>query len=412
MGTETPEDYTIEGGPMGPIGEGQALILRINRNCPWNKCLFCPVYKSRRFSPRSTEEIKREIDAIRRIRDLIETTSFGSGLNEGVTGESIRRTVMSHPEIYGEYPSHKSRSHWSAIRSLNNVANWLLNGGRRVFLQDANALAMKPGGLLEVLRYLKETFPGTETITCYARSRTFARRSFQELGELKGAGLSWCFVGIESGCDQILEYMKKGVTGKEHMEGCQKAMASGLKVAAFVIPGLCGGNEALSRKHISDTIKVLNEVQATEIRVRSLAVLESAPLYQRYSSGEFEPATEDRLIDEIEMLVEGLNYDCSFETLQMTNPLFTVHGKLSEVRDAIRETIREYREMIPIERANILLNRYIHQGYLDCVKAWGKYDSDLKDLIADAQSSLKKGADNATEKTERAIFAIKSKGVP
>ena len=99
MHPERPEDYTIEIGPMGPIGEGEALLLRINRNCPWNQCLFCPVYKGKKFSARNVDEIKKDIDAIRRVRDLLETTSCKTSLAGGIGKEEIEILIRSHPEV-------------------------------------------------------------------------------------------------------------------------------------------------------------------------------------------------------------------------------------------------------------------------------------------------------------------------
>jgi hypothetical protein len=66
----------------------------------------------------------------------------------------------------------------------------------------------------------------------------------------------------------------------------------------------------------------------------------------------------------------------------------------------------------PLDRSRILLRRYLDGGYLAYVKAWGKYDAHLKQLIEVAKASLAEGSDKAPEQTERAIFAIKSKGVP
>jgi radical SAM superfamily enzyme YgiQ (UPF0313 family) len=51
-------DYAIDIGPMGPIGESEALILRATRNCPWNRCLFCPTYKNKKFVYRDVSEKK------------------------------------------------------------------------------------------------------------------------------------------------------------------------------------------------------------------------------------------------------------------------------------------------------------------------------------------------------------------
>jgi hypothetical protein len=76
------------------------------------------------------------------------------------------------------------------------------------------------------------------------------------------------------------------------------------------------------------------------------------------------------------------------------------------------ELVNQYREFSPVDRARILLRRYLDGGYLARVKAWGKYDAHLEQLIEDARASLAQGSEAAPEKTQRAIFAIKSKGIP
>lgn len=314
MTLKKPEEYTMELGPMGPIGEGEALLLRVNRNCPWNKCLFCPVYKGKKFSTRSVAEIKYDIDAVRRVCDLLATASWEVGLNGRIRKEAIEALIRSNPEIYGEAPVLITQEQWLALQSLNNIANWLRYGARRVFLQDANALFLNSKDLIEVLQHLKKSFSSIDTITCYARSKTIAQRSAEELRELRDAGLSWSFVGIESGCDEVLDYMRKGATMKEHISGGQKMMAAGISLAAFVMPGLAGNNREMSTKHILDTIAVLNDIKPTEMRVRSLAILENAPLYPRWESGEFAAPTEDQMIEELKMLLQGFNFDWSRET--------------------------------------------------------------------------------------------------
>lgn len=289
MAVAGPQAYTIELGPIGPIGEGEALILRVNRNCPWNRCLFCRVYKGKKFSPRSIDEINGDIDAVRRVDEVLSTVSWEMGLSGRIQREVLEETVKRHPEVYGEHAEHLTTEQWYALQSLSIIANWISCGARRVFLQDANALVMKPNDLIAVLGHLKNAFRTVDTVTCYARSQTSARRSHDELSELHDAGLSWCFVGVESGCDEVLQYMQKGVTQKEHIEGGRKVMDSGIRMAAFVMPGLAGSNSDLSHSHIVDTAHVLNEIRPTEVRVRSLAVLDATPLYERWQSAEFSP---------------------------------------------------------------------------------------------------------------------------
>jgi len=411
MSEKRPEDYTMELGPMGPIGEGAALMLRVNRNCPWNQCLFCPVYKREKFSARSVGEIKGDIDRARRIGDLLESTSWDMGLNGRVRHEVIEAVIRNHPEIYGDYPSGVTGEQFSAIRSLSNVANWFMYGTQRVFLQDANALFAKPEDLIEVLGYLKNSFPTVDTVTAYARAKTCAQRSSEELRELHDAGLSWCFVGIESGCDEVLDYMKKGAKQKEHISGGQKLMASGIKMAAFVMPGLGGGNQELSQRHTRDTVSVLNEIKPTEVRVRSLAVLESAPLYARWESGEFQAPTDDWMVEELKALIDGISFDCTFETLQMTN-LFTLKGQLPERRPSFLESINCYQAMGLFERARFIFNRYCHGGYLGFIQSCGRDDSSLMKKIEEAKKSLERETPDALEKVEGVVLAIKSKGIP
>jgi hypothetical protein len=396
---------------MGPIGEGAALMLRVNRNCPWNQCLFCSVYKQSRFSARSVEEIKGDIDTARRIGDLLEGKSREMGLNGWIQQGVIEKVIREQPEIFGDYPTRVTQEQRLALRCLSNVAGWYMYGARRVFLQDANALFLKAGDLVEVLRYLKGAFPTVDTVTCYARAKTCAQRTPEELKELHEAGLSWCFVGIESGCDRVLDSMKKGATQGDHISGGQKLMASGIKMAAFVMPGLAGGDREMSGRHILDTLDVLNEIRPTEIRVRSLAVLESAPLRGKWEAGEFLPPSEEQMVDELKGLIEGVNFDCTFETLQMTN-LFTFKGQLPARRNTFLDAISDYQALSPLERARYLLNRYIHGGYLDFVQSWDCPDPTLQKKIGEAEKSLEEESPEALGKVERVLWAVKSKGIP
>ena len=188
-------------------------------------------------------------------------------------------------------------------------------------------------------------------------------------------------------------------------------MAAGIQMAAFVMPGLAGSDRERSAKHLRDTLSVLNGIKPTEVRVRSLAVLEKAPLYARWQSGEFQAPTDDQMVEELKALVEGISFDCSFESLQMTNVL-TLRGRLPERKESFLRSIGQYQALDPLERAQFLFNRYCYGGYLDCVESWGKWDSTLQSRVEDCVKSLKDKAPDAMDKVEKAIFAIRSKGIP
>jgi len=411
MNSERPENFTMELGPLGPVGEGESLILRVSSNCPWNQCLFCPFYKGRTFSIRTLPEIEADITVVRRAYESLEKTSLDMGFGGSVNRAVIDKQIKLSPSVYGKYPLEVTEAQWKAFRTLSNVANWMTHGARNVFLQDANAVSMKSADLLHILHYLRKTFPSVEHISCYARSRTCDKLTLEELKELHDAGLSWCYVGIESGCDDVLRYMKKGVSKKEHISGCRKLIDAGICVAAFVMPGLAGAEKSLADRHIQETIQVLNVIRPTEVRVRSLAVLEGSPLYKKWKAGDFTPPTEDQNVEELRRLIKGIEFDCSFETLQLTNAL-TLSGQLCADRGRFLKQIEAYQELPLLERARYLLCRYMHEGYVECVRSWGLYDQHLNALLFDAVRGIEEEAGDAMERVERAVFTIKSKGIP
>ena len=51
----------IEIGPIRPPSESESLLIRVTRGCHWNKCYFCGLYKSMKFSMRPIEETITDI---------------------------------------------------------------------------------------------------------------------------------------------------------------------------------------------------------------------------------------------------------------------------------------------------------------------------------------------------------------
>ncbi|MGV8057280.1 MAG: hypothetical protein AB2L12_04480 [Smithellaceae bacterium] len=229
---------------------------------------------------------------------------------------------------------------------------------------------------------------------------------------MRKAGLSWCFVGIESGCDDVLKAMDKGATAEGHVRGGIKLKEAGIRMAAFVMPGLAGAKGEMSRKHMEETVAVLNRIQPDEVRVRSLAVVEGAPLYEMRQRADFHACSEDQLLEEMRLLVGGLDFDCTLETLQMTNPLFTVKGSLSKMKVEILDIIRDFQTLSPAERAKVLIEQYTEGGYLEAVRGWGKCDAALEALIEKAKKAIEENSPGAMEISNHAIFTLKSKGVP
>ena len=61
----------FEQGPIRPPSEANSLLIRISRNCPWNRCTFCAIYKGTTFSLRPVDHVLKDIDTVRFYVDAI-----------------------------------------------------------------------------------------------------------------------------------------------------------------------------------------------------------------------------------------------------------------------------------------------------------------------------------------------------
>ncbi|UCH85522.1 MAG: radical SAM protein, partial [Candidatus Latescibacterota bacterium] len=123
----TKPDYSgFEQGPIRPPNEARSLLVRITRNCPWNRCSFCPVYKTERFSVRPAAHVKRDIDLVHSHVEAIKT----------VMAETGRIT----PDVIHRAGDQVANDEWEAFTA---AANWVIAGDMRsVFLQDADSLVV------------------------------------------------------------------------------------------------------------------------------------------------------------------------------------------------------------------------------------------------------------------------------
>ena len=147
-------------GPLRPPPESHSLLIRVTKNCPWNRCEFCSVFKGEKFNLRTVAEVQEDILAAKREADYIKAWAEQ-------TGQS------------------------TALTARYNGILWLDHGYvTTAFLQDSNSLIMKTGPLVEIVEFLYETFPTLERVSSYARAKTVLRKKLNELMRLRGAGLS------------------------------------------------------------------------------------------------------------------------------------------------------------------------------------------------------------------------------
>lgn len=330
----------FEQGPIRPPSEAGSLLLRFTRNCPWNKCTFCPVYKGREFSRRSLDEIRADIDSVRGILEDLHSLSVSLGFEGRVSS-----TVL----------------HAALKRSLRDstyqyVASWAAAGTRTVFIQDANSLLLPTHTIVDALLYLRKRIPGIRRITSYARSSTLARKSVGELRKIRDAGLDRIHIGLESGSDRVLEFVRKGTTADQHIQAGRKVIEAGMVLSEYYMPGL-GGREWM-REHALETARVLNAIDPHFIRLRSLRIPPRTPLYQDVLSGRFVPLTDDETVAEIRLMVESLEgIGSTLKSDHIMNLLEEVEGKLPESREAMLAVIDRYLGLPPEEKLLFRLGR-------------------------------------------------------
>ena len=324
----TSRSLQFEQGPIRPPNEAQSLLLRFTRNCPWNQCLFCPVYKKRTFSLRSIAEIKADIETAREIADEIRGVSQQLGY-EGAVTDAVISTVLSNP------------AHSSSYRS---VAVWMYYRTGACFLQDADNLIMRTDDLVEALTFLRRTFPEIKRVTTYSRSRTVARKPADALKRIREAGLDRVHIGLESGSDAVLKLVKKGVTAEQQVEAGRRLIEAGMEVSEYVMPGL--GGQTLWREHAVETARVLNRINPHFIRLRSLRVPARVPLRAQLADGSFRMLTDDMLVEEIRVFIENLDgITSTVASDHMMNLLEDVSGKLPGDKPKMLEAVRAYQSL-------------------------------------------------------------------
>ena len=348
---------SFEVGPYRPPSEAYSLLIRATRNCPWNRCKFCCMYKGKKFEYRSVEEIKQDIKAVKMIQDRIKEISWKSGYGADGLREAARTVFNSSPD-----------------EAFRHVALWLYAGGETAFLQDSNTLIMRTKELVEVVRFLKETLPSINRITSYGRSVTAAKKKLEELAELHQAGLSRLHIGLETGYDPLLEYMDKGVTAARHIAGGRNIVESGISLCEYVVLGL-GGKE-MWREHATQTAKVLSEIDPGFIRVRTLTVINGMPLYDEVENGNFIRATDEEILEEEKLLIEHLECHSNYVSDHITNLLQEIEGKLPEDKEKMVASIDRFQALSPEERVNFRVGRRVGiYTHLDDLYDWHKREA-------------------------------------
>jgi len=330
----------FEQGPIRPPSEATSLLIRVTRNCPWNKCAFCHTYRGTRFELRSVEEVKMDIQAMRDFADHIVELSWKLG-EGGRVNKNVLKQISNH-KFHNDF--------------FQTVAVWLYFGGENVFLQDANSLVAKTPDLIAILDFLKEKFSQIKRITTYCRSHTAARKTVSEFEQLKKAGLSRIHVGMESGSDDVLAVINKGVKAIDHVKAGQNIRQAGIELSEYFMPGLGGTKYTI--QHALETARVMNAINPDFIRLRTLHVVPGTELEDLVKNGEFQPLGDEDILREIQLFIENLEVKGShLVSDHILNLLEELEGTFPEDKAKILSLIKRYFDLSDEERLIFRLGR-------------------------------------------------------
>ena len=275
-------------GIIRPPSEHVSYFLPLTRGCSNNTCTFCGYYGSR-LGMREVDDVKEEIDAM---------------------------------ALYLQHGVH--------LPTMPDIVYAVLQGwdGRRVFLQDGDALVYPFARLREVMDYLNEKFPDLERIGTYGTPQDILRKSLDELRTLGELKLGIVYMGVESGDDRVLQKVGKGVTHDQLVEAGRKAGEAGITLSVTVILGL-GGVEG-SVEHALETARVLTEIDPEYAGALTLTLVPETPLYEEWRQGGFSLITPFDSLTELKVIVENAGFtDCFFSSMHASN-YYSVRGRLPQ----------------------------------------------------------------------------------
>lgn len=263
-----------------PPSEARSLIIQITEGCSHNECTFCGMYKGKQFRIRNDEEVMAHIEYIKR---------------------------------YDPNP-------------------------RKIFIADGDFLCLSTDKILHYLEIVKSNFPNVERISCYSGPKDLLRKTPEDLKIIREAGLAMLYMGVETGNDEILRRIKKGVNGDQMIEAGKKAVDAGFTFSCMIISGI-GSNE-LSKEHAIDSARVISAINPHYFALLTLNIDPGTELAADVRSGKFKLMTPDEIMDETYLMLESMELEnCVFRSNHVSNYV-NLSGVLNKDKEKMLEDIR------------------------------------------------------------------------
>ncbi|CDZ75469.1 radical SAM domain protein [Peptoniphilus sp. ING2-D1G] len=264
-----------------PPSEASSLIIQATIGCAHNECTFCYMYKDEPFIVRKIEDIIEDLETIR--------------------------------EYFPRF--------------------------RRIFIADGDALVLKTQHLVELIDYINENFPNVERISSYATAGDINRKSVEELKTLYDKGLKMLYIGFESGDEEILKEIKKGLTVEDYIAAMKKCKEVGFLTSITIIAGL-GGVDKMEQNAIN-TAKLITTTKPDYVSYLTMRIYKNAPIYKDYVNGKFKMPSADEILYEMKLFLENVDSEGTIFRSNHASNYVSLKGNLNEDREKLIELIDE-----------------------------------------------------------------------
>ncbi len=264
-----------------PPSEAYSLIVQVTYGCSHNGCAFCDMYDDKHFAMRPMEEIREDFELARQVYRRVE----------------------------------------------------------RVFLADGDALMRRTDELLQILGLAYGLFPECERVTCYASPTSLHIKSEEDLRLLREHGLTMVYMGLESGCDEVLEKMNKGHDAASIVAAGQKARRCGMELSVTAISGL--GSRELMTQHAIGTARALSAMKPEYIGLLTLMVERGTPLERWVREGSFTVLGPMEVLQETELFLQHIDSEGSVFRMNHASNYLTLKGTLNRDREALLAKVQQ-----------------------------------------------------------------------
>lgn len=270
-----------EGQIYRPFSEADSYLLQCTIGCSHNGCTFCGMYKDRRFRVRSLDEIREDIRLAK--------------------------------DYYGDL--------------------------EKVFLCDGDAVCLDTGALLTILKALYGSFPSLRHVGTYVGPQSTLAKSAADLKRLREAGLTKAYLGVESGDDEVLRDINKGVNARQMLEAGKRLAETGFNLSSMVLLGIAGTG-AKAKRHAALTADITNQMKPRYLAALTYTPVPNTALFRKYESGEFVLADPFETLEEMMVMFENITIDhLTFIGAHASNYL-PISGKLQKDKAAMLETVK------------------------------------------------------------------------